>query len=691
MRKSCARLSYLATVLTLVSVLSTAAFAERARPLKGTPPEKVFEALKRDGIAIVIVGLETGDPWVPEPRLSNEHARQRRADLRARKQALAERHPKMKMLAGRDYPSLPSFAASVDEAAYRALMRDDDVSSITVSGRQQLALAQSIPIVRAGSTDIPTGERGDGQVVAVVDTGVSSGHRFLTGKVVAEGCFTTTYSNSGGSLKTEESCPNQSASHGAAPYSVPVSEEAVSGSGEPCIVGSTIPNDCKHGTRVAGVAVGKDDGNTPTIGFNGVAREADLIAVNVASLKCADTNNPCGSWETYIWDHDVVAALVWIYDDLRGSHSIAAVNLSMTNISQSSSSVCTGSAYQDAIDDLHGAGIAVVAATGNHSTSTSVAYPGPPACVGNAIAVGATTDLDVVASYSNSATYIDLLAPGGLSSTGDGIESSVPGNGFAELYGTSFAAPHVAGAFAILRQEFPSSTTDQLLTRLKDYGFPITDTRAGLSRTTSRLDVKGAIDGDNQAPTTPASFTASATSRTAVHLSWSASTDNVGVTGYVLEYKTLHSQSSWTALTTTTSTSYDHDPLSEGAVYRYRIRATDAAGNYSTEATDFATTVIHDDDPVSGGATPTRGMHLARLREAADAWRIYAGRSRAFSTPYTAQTGAVTASYLTAVVTALNEARGDIGLSSFAYSGTAPGSGNAIGSGHVQQLRNAMN
>lgn len=690
MRKSRAGLIRLATVLTLLSFISITALAERKKPLRGTPPEQVFAQLKADGIALVIVGLETGDAWVPEPKLSNEHARERRADLRARKQALAERHPKMKMLAGRNYPSLPSFAATVDEAAYRALMRDDDVASIYISGRQKLALTQSIPIVRARSTDIPTGERGDGQVVAIVDTGVSTGHRFLTGKVVAEGCFTTTFSNSGGSFKTEESCPNQSASHGAAPYDVSVSE-TTTGSGQPCTVGGNIPTDCKHGTRVAGVAVGNDDGNTPTIGFNGVAREADLIAVNIASLKCADTNNPCGSWETYIWDHDVVSALDWIYS-IRASHSIAAVNLSMTNSGLASSSVCTGSVYEDVIDDLHAAGIAVVAATGNHSTGSSVAYPGPPACVGNAIAVGATTDSDVVADYSNSATYIDLLAPGGVNSSGSGIESSVPGNTFAESYGTSFAAPHVAGAFAILRQEFPSSTTDQLLARLKDYGFPITDTRAGLSRTTSRLDVKGALDGDNQAPTTPASFTASATSRTAVHLSWSASTDNVGVTGYVLEYKTLHSASTWTSLWTGTATSYDHDPLTEGAVYRYRLRATDAAGNYSTETTDFATTVLHDDDPVNAGATFSKGMHVARLREAADAWRIYAGRTRAFSTPYTAQTGAVTASHFTAIVTALNEARSDLGLSSFAYSGiSAPSSSGAMNGGHVQQLRDAMN
>ena len=68
---------------------------------------------------------------------------------------------------------------------------------------------------------------------------------------------------------------------------------------------------------------------------------------------------------------------------------------------------------------------------------------------------------------SNHSDLIRLLAPG------TDIKSAVPGNKYALQTGTSMAAPHVAGAFAVLRQAKPTATVDELVEALRCSGKPI--------------------------------------------------------------------------------------------------------------------------------------------------------------------------------------------------------------------------
>jgi chitodextrinase len=79
---------------------------------------------------------------------------------------------------------------------------------------------------------------------------------------------------------------------------------------------------------------------------------------------------------------------------------------------------------------------------------------------------------------------------------------------------------------------------------------------------------------DTQAPSVPAGLTASAVSGTRVNLSWNASTDNVGVTGYIVY---LNDQQ----LASTASTSFSHTGLTAGTTYNYRVSAYDAVPNHS--------------------------------------------------------------------------------------------------------------
>jgi len=93
---------------------------------------------------------------------------------------------------------------------------------------------------------------------------------------------------------------------------------------------------------------------------------------------------------------------------------------------------------------------------------------------------------------------------------------------------------------------------------------------------------------DTTPPAAPASLTASASGSTSINLSWPAATDNVGVTGYGIERCLGASCSTFAQIATSTGTSYANAGLAAGTTYRYRVRATDAAGNlgaYSPIAT----------------------------------------------------------------------------------------------------------
>jgi hypothetical protein len=85
---------------------------------------------------------------------------------------------------------------------------------------------------------------------------------------------------------------------------------------------------------------------------------------------------------------------------------------------------------------------------------------------------------------------------------------------------------------------------------------------------------------DKTPPTAPANLKAAATGAQ-INLSWTASTDNVGVTGYRVERCQGVGCSNFTQIATTTTTSYDNTGLTAGTSYSYRILASDAGGNLS--------------------------------------------------------------------------------------------------------------
>jgi len=110
---------------------------------------------------------------------------------------------------------------------------------------------------------------------------------------------------------------------------------------------------------------------------------------------------------------------------------------------------------------------------------------------------------------------------------------------------------------------------------------------------------------DTTAPTTPTQFVSTGTAQSTVATSWTASTDNVAVSGYNLYVNGAK-------VDTTTSTSYTFTGLTCGVSYTLGVAAFDAAGNVSTPATLPVTTVSCDTSPPSVSITsPTAGASLS--------------------------------------------------------------------------------
>jgi beta-lactamase superfamily II metal-dependent hydrolase len=93
---------------------------------------------------------------------------------------------------------------------------------------------------------------------------------------------------------------------------------------------------------------------------------------------------------------------------------------------------------------------------------------------------------------------------------------------------------------------------------------------------------------DTQAPSPPANLTATAGKRR-IALSWSASTDNVGVTGYRL-WRGSSASGPFTQIATTTGTTYTNSGLTSGSTWYYYVTAVDAAGNVSPPSSTASAT-----------------------------------------------------------------------------------------------------
>jgi hypothetical protein len=303
-------------------------------------------------------------------------------------------------------------------------------------------------------------------------------------------------------------------------------------------------NDCNgHGTHVAG-----------TVGSAtyGVAKGVRLYAVRV--LDCNGSGTTSG----------VIAGVDWVTQN--------HVNPAVANMSLGGGvSTTLDSSVASAIS----AGVTFAVAAGNSNVD---ACTSSPSRVASAITVGATTNTDARASYSNFGTCLDLFAPGSnITSTWNTSDSATN-----TISGTSMATPHVTGAAALYLGANPASTPQQVRDALVNNSTASVVTSAGTG-SPNKLLYTAFIGGgttDTTAPTVSISSpTAGSTVSGTVTITATAS-DNVGVTRVELYVDGA-------LLATDTASPYTaswNTSTATNAAHSLTAKAYDAAGNVGTSA-----------------------------------------------------------------------------------------------------------
>lgn len=330
------------------------------------------------------------------------------------------------------YRHLPLLALALErEADLERLAASPHVRRVHANAAHELALSQSLALINQPAA-AAAGHQGEGATVAVLDTGLD-------------------YARAAFGACTSPGSP--------ASCRVPFVQDFAPEDGALDAHG--------HGTNVAGIALG-------------VAPGARVLGLDVFSGGLAYSNH-------------ILAAIDWCIQN-RATYNIVAINLSLGG--GSASAPCANDVFASAITAAKAAGILSAVATGNNGYTSAVASP---ACTPDSVSVGAVYDAnlgalgwsscsdpvtaaDRVTCFSNSASFITLVAPG----------SSIAAAGIT-MSGTSQATPHVAGGIAVLAAAFPADSVGQRLQRLVTSGTTVVDHRNGVAK--PRLDLTSVVAG----------------------------------------------------------------------------------------------------------------------------------------------------------------------------------------------------
>lgn len=290
-------------------------------------------------------------------------------------------------------------------AAWKALTGKSGTATVSLDRIRQVRLDRSVARIGAPSA-WQAGYQGEGVTIAVLDTGVDTTHKDLAGGKVAAA------KNFSESADTRDR------------YG--------------------------HGTHVASIAAGTGAASGGT--YKGVAPKAKLL-----NAKVLDD-------EGYGFDSGIIEGMEWA----------VAKGAKVVNLSLGGGDTAEIDPMEDAVNKLSAtSGALFVIAAGNEGPGARTV--GSPGSADYALTVGAVDKKDKLADFSSvgprvgdGAVKPDLTAPGvdigAASAKGSVIdkEGEPVAPGYVSISGTSMATPHVAGAAALLAQQHPEWTGEQL-------------------------------------------------------------------------------------------------------------------------------------------------------------------------------------------------------------------------------------
>lgn len=220
-----------------------------------------------------------------------------------------------------------------------------------------------------------------------------------------------------------------------------------------------------HGTLVSSVIVAKKDG----VGIHGVAYEAKVLSIRADTHdSCADTADDEGCSFS---DSSIISAINYAV-----SNGAKIINMSLGGEGNISTQL------KNAIVSATNSGVLFAISAGNDGAAPTSTDPaegtrpsepaivaGDPAVNGRVVAVGSVGPNGQMPTYSNraaSTANFYLLAPGGAGVSGQNLVVAGSDGGYYSVSGTSFAAPHVAGALALMLDLFPNITPENALLAL---------------------------------------------------------------------------------------------------------------------------------------------------------------------------------------------------------------------------------
>ncbi len=325
----------------------------------------------------------------------------------------------------------PDVAYIASDRAFRVPLESASITTQAAGGIQPNLTQIGAPAVWA------LGDTGQGIVYANADTGVMWNHPALINQYRGwDGSAAEHDYNWWDAIRDNSILPDQV---------------------NPCGYAISAPcDDYGHGTHVMGIGVGVDASTGMQIG----------VAPGAKWIACRNMDDGVGRPSTYI------ACLQFFLapTDLSGNNPDPSKSPDVISNSYSCppSEGCNPYSLQAAVEAVHAAGIFMAVSAGNSGPSCS-SVSTPPALEGEVFTVGAVDSNNLIAAFSSrgpvTADGSGRLKPE-LSAPGVNIYSSYYNGKYTAMSGTSMAAPHVAGAVALLWSAYPALRGDLMRTDL---------------------------------------------------------------------------------------------------------------------------------------------------------------------------------------------------------------------------------